>query len=167
MFVRVRTVYRLKHNTNALRTELLHDTQTNAVGARPLSTQNTETDEITHTKTRSSDIEENSHLVFSTRRATHTAPQALNSSLPVQNNTTLFSLFISSSRPHRSPHNAHTPTPPPHWPFCCRVRLLFCPRSPQHPHLPLWPYSYPLTPHRRLTQKSRTPFTTTIPPTKA
>ena len=87
------------------------------------STQNTETDEITHTKTRSSDIE-NSHLVFSTRRATHTAPQALNSSLPVQNNTTLFSLFISSSRPHRSPHNAHTP--PPTGPFvvvcgCCSV----------------------------------------------
>ena len=123
--MRVRTVYRLKHNTNALRTELLHDTQTNAVGARPLSTQNTETDEITHTKTRSSDIE-NSHLVFSTRRATHTAPQALNSSLPVQNNTTLFSLFISSSRPHRSPHNAHTPTLPPTGPFvvvcgCCSV----------------------------------------------
>ena len=130
------------------------------------STQNTETDEITHTKTRSSDIEENSHLVFSTRRATHTAPQALNSSLPVQNNTTL-SLSSYLLRAHTALPIMPTHQPPPHWPFCCRVRLLFCPRSPQHPHLPLWPYSYPLTPHRRLTQNPEHHSPPTHPPTKA
>ena len=136
---------------------------------RALSPLKTQKQTRSHTqKTRSSDIEENSHLVFSTRRATHTAPQALNSSLPVQNNTTLFSLFISSSRPHRSPHNAHTPPPPPPTgPFvvvcgCCSV-----PVAPST-HTSLCGHIHILSPRTAALHKNpEHTIPTTHPPTKA